>query len=170
MMIRSVENKDYKSIDKVIYEAFLNSEHGYNNENDLVHNLRKEEDYNNYFEIVAENYNNDIVGHAMLSTINISDHLGMALAPISVMPDYQNNGIGSLLMNEIEQRATKKDVQFISILGDPNYYGRFGYLSASKYRISAPFEVEDKYFMIKPLFENGLKNVTGTVEYNQSFN
>ncbi|WP_416212707.1 GNAT family N-acetyltransferase [Jeotgalicoccus nanhaiensis] len=86
------------------------------------------------------------------------------LAPIAVNPGLQQKGIGKLLMNELEKRAKRFDYGFISILGHPGYYVKFGYGPASEYNIYPPFEgIPDEAFMIKEIQEGYLKNKEGTI-------
>jgi len=65
----------------------------------------------------------------------------LALAPVSVLPDYQNKGIGSKLI--LQGLKISKEIGFKSIivLGYETYYPRFGFKSASKWGIKAPFDV-----------------------------
>ncbi|WP_424527272.1 GNAT family N-acetyltransferase [Spiroplasma endosymbiont of Glossina fuscipes fuscipes] len=101
------------------------------------------------FDVVAI-INNQIVGHAFLSTVTINDnHKLLALAPIAVQKEYQGQKIGTKLIKFLENKATTKGYQAIFILGDPNYYSKFNYVPAINYAIKAPFEIEDKYFMVK---------------------
>ena len=54
------------------------------------------------------------------------------------------------------------------VLGDPNYYKKFGYVEASKYNIKAPFDVPDDNFMAIKLSDNDIK-IEGIVEYAKEF-
>ena len=65
------------------------------------------------------------------------------------------------MLKELEKRAVQQDFPFISILGHPQYYSRFGYVSAEKYKVTAPFDVPAEAFMIRPLHPNALKIFRG---------
>ena len=93
----------------------------------------------------------------------------MALAPVSVHPDFQNKGIGGKLISEAHKRAKALDFQSIILLGHANYYPRFGYEMTSKYGIKLPFDAPEKNCMVIALTENGLKGVSGMVEYSKAF-
>lgn len=74
-------------------------------------------------------------------------------------------------MNELEKRAKTFDYGFISILGYPEYYTKFGYEPASKYNIVPPYEsIPDDAFMIKEIQKGYLKDKEGMIQYSEAFN
>ncbi len=72
-----------------------------------------------------------IVGHVAISPVTItSGETGWyGLGPISVCPNKQGIGIGSLLMNAALQKLKDLGGKGCVLLGDPNYYSRFGFKS-----------------------------------------
>lgn len=174
IIIENVMQKDYEKIKEVEKRAFSNVEHSGGDEHNLVERLRKEMQYHPEFEIVAKTLDGEIIGHAMLSEIKIIQDDGevtiaLALAPIAVLPEYQSNGIGSRMIDYLQEEAKAANYVAISIAGDPNYYCRFGYVPASEFGIRAGFDIPDKYYMIKPLFENSLEQISGVIEYQKAF-
>lgn len=153
-------------IDIVIKEAFTHTKHGYDGEVELTHALRESETPT--FELVVME-GQQIVGHALLSAAKIDndEQPGLVLAPLSVRPEYQHQGIGACLMQAIEKIIKDYDYQFISILGYPEYYHRFGYISASEFGVHAPISVPDSAFMLK-LF-NSAKVFHGELKYAPEF-
>lgn len=93
----------------------------------------------------------------------------LALAPVSVLPDYQSKGIGKKLILEALQKAKELGYQSVVVLGHPEYYPKFGFQKASHWRIKAPFDVPDEVFMALELQENALVHVSGVVEYSRAF-
>ncbi len=92
----------------------------------------------------------------------------LALAPLSVLPDYQNRGIGLSLMKEGHSIAHKLGYEYSVVLGHSKYYPKAGYIPASECGIKAPFEVDDESFMALNL--NGSKNkLNGVIEYDKAF-
>ncbi len=172
MLIRKVNTNDYTEVSRLIVSSFSTSEYGYSNEAELVEKIRKNITHKKDLELVAL-IDGKIVGHGMLSqvkVINVLDEsIGLVLAPLCVLPEYQNQGIGGKLIEELENIALYLGFKFISILGNPDYYGKFGYSEAKNYNISAPFEVDSKYFLIKELEQHGLKEVKGTLIYSSAF-
>jgi predicted N-acetyltransferase YhbS len=95
--IRNENNSDIEAITVVTVAAFLNAEHTSHTEQFIVSALRDSGALT--ISIVADK-NNKVVGHVAVSPVSISDgsRNWYGLGPISVAPDFQNQGIGSLLM------------------------------------------------------------------------
>jgi putative acetyltransferase len=70
-----------------------------------------------------------VVGHIAFSPVTISDgSIGWyGLGPVSVLPEYQKQGIGKLLINKGLSMLKEFDGQGCTLVGDPNYYKRFGF-------------------------------------------
>jgi putative acetyltransferase len=70
-----------------------------------------------------------IVGHAAFSPVQIAGAPGdwYGLGPVSVRPDRQRSGIGQALIREGLQRLKSRKAAGCVVLGDPAYYGRFGF-------------------------------------------
>ncbi|WP_234448069.1 GNAT family N-acetyltransferase [Virgibacillus salexigens] len=85
-----------------------------------------------------------IIGHILLTKVQIHDdnhsYQGLALAPVSVLPAYQNQGVGSALINNTLQTAQQLNHAVVIVMGHATYYPRFGFEPASKYNIAAPYE------------------------------
>jgi predicted N-acetyltransferase YhbS len=94
---------------------------------------------------------------------------GLVLAPLSVLPPHQGKGIGKRLIKALEEKVANQ-YSFISILGNPSYYGRFGYEEAAYFGIKAPFEVPSEYFLIKEMTKGGLESSQGILMYSAAFN
>ena len=71
-----------------------------------------------------------IVGHVVFSTCSVTDSNVKAtlLGPLGVTPSRQKQGIGSALARAGLQRVLDAGVGMVFVLGDPAYYGRFGFL------------------------------------------
>ncbi|WP_226335335.1 GNAT family N-acetyltransferase [Echinicola marina] len=138
----------------------------------LVDRLRGSSGFVPELSLVAES-GNQILGHILLSKIKIKDvhhsHEALALAPVSVLPEYQKKGIGGKLIVEAHQIAREMDFKGIVVLGHSDYYPRFGYRQACDFGITLPFEVPDENCMAIELFPGAFQNVTGMVEYPKTF-
>lgn len=170
--IRVEQELDYKIVEDVIENAFLNAELTDNQEHNLVNRLRKSSEFIPELSLVAE-IDNKIVGHILFTKINIESNKesfeSLALAPLSVLLDYQNKGVGKALMNYGLEVAKNLGYESVVVLGHENYYPKFGFKKASEFDIKPPFEVPDEAFMALELNENGLKNVSGVVKYSNAF-
>jgi putative acetyltransferase len=71
----------------------------------------------------------EIVGHVLFSRMT-APFRALGLGPVSVKPSRQRAGIGSLLIRTGLDRANDAGWQGVFVLGDPKFYGRFGFDSA----------------------------------------
>ncbi|MEN3088757.1 MAG: N-acetyltransferase [Staphylococcus pseudoxylosus] len=173
MEIRTIKRNDYSKVKELIINSFTNSDNGYEGEAELVDKIRLTKEYIPELEIVALE-KDTIVGHALLSEVylnnNDEQYVGLVLAPIEVNPNYQNLGVGNKMMEEVERRAIACCYGFISIMGWPNYYSKFGYKPASYFKIYPPFEgIPDEAFMIKAIKNKFLDDKSGTINYTSAF-
>ncbi len=167
MIIKQEQNKDFHSIYELIKTAFESAEHADGNEQDLAEALRKGDSYIPELSLVAE-VDGKIVGHIMFTKLKIGDQTQLALAPLSVLPEYQRQGIGTALIKEGHKRARQLGYAYSVVLGSEKYYPKAGYLPAKNYGILPPFEAPDKNFMACKLTENA-PAVSGVVQYAKEF-
>lgn len=168
VIIRQEHESDYKQVFKVVKIAFENEEYTDKDEHNLVERLRKSEAFVPELSLVAE-IEGKVVGHILFTEITIGREITLALAPVSVSPDYQGFGIGAKLIEAGHEVARTLGYKAIVLLGHADYYPRFGYVKASLYGIKAPFDVPDECFMVIELKENSLKEFNGVVEYAAEF-
>jgi putative acetyltransferase len=116
----------------------------------------------------------EIVGHIFFSPATI-DHgdriiIGMGLAPMAVLPEFQRQGIGSLLVEEGIRRIKERDCPFIIVLGHEHFYPRFGFEQAVKYNLQAQWEgVPEEAFMVMILNETTMEGIAGVARYRSEF-
>jgi predicted N-acetyltransferase YhbS len=158
MIIRQEIRSDYKEVFNVIESAFKDAEFADNTEQFLVERLRKSHAFIPELSMVAEIKNES------------TEFDSLALAPVSVLPEFQGKGIGGKLILESHKKAKELGYKSIVLLGHEKYYPRFGYEQADTYGIELPFEVPKQNCMVIELVENGLKGVNGMVEYPKEFN
>ncbi|KRN27984.1 GNAT family acetyltransferase [Lactobacillus selangorensis] len=168
-MIRTYQTTDAAAVEQLLRAAFSATPHGYGNEAELVTKIRQDSHYQAQFEVVATTDAGQIVGMGLLSPIKVGSVVGQCLAPLAVLPAFQKEGLGTALLTELEKRAAAAQVPFISILGWPDYYARFGYVPASRFDITAPYDVPDAAFRVKALRPDGLHGVHGVVQYLRAF-
>lgn len=165
--IRQENVNDYEEVYHVIKTAFEKAEHSDGNEQDLVVALRESNSFIPELSLVAV-YENKIIGYVLFTKIKIEDSTELALAPLAVLPEYQRKGIGTSLVKEGHRIAKQLHYNYAVVLGSNAYYSKLGYISASKYNIKAPFDIEDEYFMAIQLNEKA-KPIKGMVEYDKVF-
>ena len=167
MHIRQEQPADYDLVYQVIKKAFEQAEHRDGNEQDLVTMLRKSKSFVPELSLVAVE-DNRIVGHILFTKAFINQTEVLALAPLSVLPEYQNRGIGLSLMKQGHMIASTLGYGYSIVLGHPKYYPKAGYVPASRYGIRAPFETEDETFMAVCLREHS-KPPHGVISYDPAF-
>lgn len=115
-----------------------------------------------------------IIGHILFSPVLIKSGqnqiAGMGLGPMSVLPKYQNQGIGSGLIKKGLKILRKKKCPFIIVLGHKEYYPKFGFQMASKFGIKCQWSgIPDEAFMAL-ILDKSLRNaITGTAYYMDAF-
>lgn len=148
MKIRSEQPSDYQGISEVILQAF-----GQDNEVRLVQEIRKSPYYIRNLSLVAE-VDSVIVGHILFSYIDLVNDATnnvLGLAPLAVRSQFQNQGIGSTLVQEGLARANVMGESIAIVLGHPQFYNRFGFKPSVCYEIESPFPVPEDFFMVKTL-------------------
>ena len=70
-----------------------------------------------------------VIGHIAFSPLTISDGTQnwYGLGPISVLPEYQRQGIGKALIQEGLSRLKAMNAQGCCLVGHPDYYRKFGF-------------------------------------------
>lgn len=171
-IIRQELDLDNETVEELVEKAFENAEFSDHTEHKLVKRLRESEAFIPELALVAEK-DRKIAGHILFTKANISDGENrvevLALAPLSVDPEYQNQGIGGDLIKKAFEKAKELGHKAIIVLGHNKYYSKFGFKPASTWGIRAPFEVPDENFMAIELSEGALSNSQGIVVYAKEF-
>ncbi|MDC0434776.1 N-acetyltransferase [bacterium] len=126
MIVRKETSQDVESIFNLTTEAFKPMSYSDGSEPKIINDLRNDGDL--ILSLVAVDHK-EVIGHVAFSPItvnNIGDNW-YGLGPISVLPQRQRSGIGTRLINEGFRRLTELGANGIALIGDPNYYGRFGF-------------------------------------------
>jgi putative acetyltransferase len=111
-----------------------------------------------------------VVGHILYSPITVGDTFeGAALAPMSVAPDNQRQGIGTKLIEAGSRHLRAAGCPFIIVLGHAEYYPRFGFRPASTYGVKCQWDVPDNVFMVLALDSAGTQKMAGLAKYRPEF-
>lgn len=165
--IRQENKKDYDEVYNVIKTAFATAEHSDGNEQNLVVALRKSKNFIPDLALVAIQ-DDKIVGYILFTKVKIGKYEELALAPLGILPEYQKQGIGKMLIKKGHQIAKDLGYHYSVVLGSEIYYSKIGYIPAKEYGIKAPFEVTDENFMAIQL-NNIDTEINGVVEYAREF-
>ncbi|OXS13816.1 GNAT family N-acetyltransferase [Zobellella denitrificans] len=160
LIFRTERPGDGDDIDEVVYAAFDRPA-----EADLVLALREQGAIS--VSQVAE-YEGAVIGHLAMSPVLIDgEDLGwLGLAPVSVWPDCQRQGVGSEMIKEAINAANELDWAGIVVLGDPAFYGRFGFRPARELQLHSIYPDAGDAFMALPLKQPPPK---GLVTYHPAF-
>ena len=111
-----------------------------------------------------------VAGHILFSPVTVAgtDSCGIGLAPLAVLPAYRNRGIGARLVNEGLAACREAGYGFAVVLGEPEYYRRFGFTRASERGLDNEYGV-DSPFMVLELHPGTLPPHGGMVKYAPEF-
>ena len=121
--------------------------------------------------LVAE-MEGQVVGHILFSDLPIITEAGtvpaLALAPMAVLPEFQNQGIGSAMVRSGLEECRQQGHKIVVVLGLPHFYPRFGFSPKLTAHLESPFSGKDS-FMALELVAGALDGVTGQVQYPPPF-
>ena len=162
MIIRKETVADINAITEVTIAAFKTLPVSNQTEQFIIKALRSAKELT--ISLVAE-IDERVVGHIAFSPVVISDGTKdwYGLGPISVLPEYQKQGIGKALVNEGLSLLKEIDGQGCALVGDPNYYKRSGF---KNFQELVHEGIPQEVFLALPFNE---KVPQGTIEFHESF-
>lgn len=162
MTIRNEQVEDIDTITRLTEAAFEHEEHSSHTEQFIVSALRRADQLT--VSLVAVE-NDAIIGHVAISPVTVSSGATewYGLGPISVWPDRQGQGMGSALMKAALTQLQRLGGAGCVVLGDPDYYGRFGFHAHPGLELSG---VPPEYFQALS-FDGELP--VGIVKYHEAF-
>ena len=162
MIIRKETQADIEVITEITKLAFENRPYSRNTEQFIINALRAANALT--ISLVAE-IDGKLVGHIAFSPVTFSDGSKnwYGLGPISVMPNYQKQGIGKSLVNEGIGLLKDLGAEGCVLVGDPKYYERFGFRSPKGLKHEG---VPQENFLALPFCDRIPK---GTVQFHRAF-
>lgn len=130
IVIRNETDADVGTITEVTIAAFKTLEISNHTEQFIIEALRAAKAL--AVSLVAE-ADGRVIGHIAFSPVTISDGTPnwYGLGPISVLPEYQRQGIGKALIREGLSRLKDLNAQGCCLVGHPEYYRKFGFTNIS---------------------------------------
>lgn len=164
MHIRKESPADWRAVHALYCAAFDTPA-----EAELVDRLRGRS--HPYVSLVADDKGR-IVGHILFTPVMLPGHPRarfLGLAPMAVLPDYQNSGVGSALVETGLLHARQEGAGAVVVLGHPGYYPRFGFAPASRHGLGCEYEAPDEAFLVLELIPGHLDGLAGTLQYHAAF-
>ncbi len=169
IIIRKETTNDFRRVEEVTRQAFAYPERverggiGCPYEHWMVNELRKRDGVMS-LSLVAT-VGGEIVGHVICSNgiVKAGEHekAVLNLGPISVLPQYQKQGVGKALINELIKNAKEQGFGAFLFFGRPEYYPQFGFVEAENFGISDSEGYNYPSFMGMELIPGYLGDVRG---------
>lgn len=175
-IIRLEQPTDYKLVENVVRESFWNVYRPGCLEHYVLHCYRDNKDFVKELDFVILK-GNEIIGQTMfvkavIKTDNNKDIPIMTFGPICILPKYQKQGYGKMLLDYSLEKAKQLGCGAVCMEGNINFYGKSGFIVASKKNIhyyGEPKENEVPYFLVKELKDGFLDNVYGTYKTPEGY-
>ncbi|MGD9778963.1 GNAT family N-acetyltransferase [Methanomethylovorans sp.] len=163
--IRQEVEKDFNDVEYLTREAFWDLYKPGCDEHLVLHKIRKVSAFVKELDLIACD-NDVIVGNIIYSRAKVVNDENkefevLCMGPIAVLPSYQDQGIGSLLMEHSIEKARQLGYKGIVIFGNPDYYHRFGFVDAKEYNIQTSWGDNLDAFMVLELYEDSLRGISG---------
>lgn len=151
LVIRPERPADHRPVGELLDAAFeppAGARHAV--ERTLVDALRRDGDVLPALSFVAE-LDGEVVGGVVCSRATMGQGRSVGLGPLAVAPEHQRQGIGAALLAAVIATADQQAEPTIVLLGDPDYYGHFGFEPAADHGIASPGPWADRFFQVKRL-------------------
>ncbi|MDI1463226.1 N-acetyltransferase [Catellatospora sp. KI3] len=174
MIVRRERSDDVDAIHAVTAAAFRGVAHsappvvpgGDPGEATLVSWLRDDAGWIPELSLVAVE-DDQVVGHVLATRAHVDDRPVLGLGPLSVLPHRQRAGLGTALMHAVLGAADALGEPLVGLLGNPYYYGRFGFVPARSVGVAAPVPAWGDNFQVRTL--SRYEGLAGRFRYAEPF-
>ncbi|MBA4019867.1 MAG: GNAT family N-acetyltransferase [Pirellula sp.] len=164
MLIRSEQPGDVDAIHELVASAFPTDA-----EARLIDKLREADRLT--ISLVAV-LSNRIIGHIGFSPVTVAAsqlvRRGLGLAPLAVAEDCRRQGIGTALVQAGIEQCRNAGIDYVVVLGDPFFYGRFGFQPGSRYDVCSEY-CDGPEFQVLELADGGSPRGGGLLRYAPEF-
>jgi len=170
MLVRREQPGDVEIVRGIVAAAFAHPEapERVPVEVTLLDGLRADGGWLPALSLVAEPAGGEVMGHVVCTRGTIDKTPALGLGPLTVRPDWQRRGVGKALMHTVLGAADALGEPLVALLGDPGYYGRYGFQPSSAYGITPPNPLWGTYFQVRTL--SAYRPCIGTFTYAEPFN
>ena len=171
-VIRLEQQKDHRVVEELTRDAFWNTYVPGADEHLLINKMRDAKEFIRKLDFVAL-YNDKIVGNIVYAEAKIIDNKNeytvLTFGPVSVLPEYQNKGIGSELINHTIKLSKEMGYKAILIYGDPEYYKRFGFIVSKEFNITNKEGKFPAALQALELYQNALNGIKGIFNEGKAY-
>jgi putative acetyltransferase len=151
VVVRPAGQPDKSAILGIVRAAFTGAGHDEQDEVDIVEAIWTCNAQVDGLDLVAIR-NGEVVGHILGSWGVLAGQPVVGIAPLAVGPPDQGSGVGSALVQEVIRRGNLARIPLVLLLGDPGYYRRFRFESASTFGVwYSEGGPGDPHFMVRRL-------------------
>lgn len=167
MLIRNVKESDFEEIYSFVKTAFETAKNSTGNEREFVCEIRNRDTYVPECEFIAEK-DGKIIGHVILSKLDVETDdggvfHGVRVEQIVVAEDERDNRLGGMLICNACMMAAELGYPGAFVVGDPEYFGKFGFIETAEYDIENVSGIDDKLVLACPTCTGGFRGVKGKV-------
>ena len=160
LRIRSEKMADFDAIHTFVQEAFTTAPVSDGKEQDLVRQLRRSKGYLPALALLVEQQG-EIVGYLLLTRFFFAPNEGeplqaLLMGPLCVREEYRGRKIGSMLTRVALNKARSFGFERVFLVGDPAYYGRFGFRPATDFAIENSNGIPARCFLALELAKGAL--------------
>ena len=158
--IRNEKESDYKIVEEITRKAFYNMYVPGCYEHYLVHIMRGHEDFIPELDLVIE-LDGRVIGNIMYTKAKLTDENGtekeiLTFGPVSILPEYQRNGYGKMLIEHSLKRAAGLGYDAVVIFGSPANYVSCGFQCCKKYNVCVEKDRYPAAMLVKELKPDAL--------------
>lgn len=152
--------------DALARESLLDRAMGANRKRKSSEKLRRGRKPAEGLALVARNDGDQLVGTVRLWNVRMGEggRQALLLGPLAVEPGVKSGGIGSALMREAVAEARRLGHGAILLVGDPDYYQRFGFTAVKTANLAMPGPYERHRFLALELTDGWLDGAAGTLK------
>lgn len=166
LIIRREEEKDYRTTENLVREAFWNVYCPGCKEHYVLHRFRNDPAFVKELDFVMEK-NGKMIGQVIYVRSEIVREGKtalpvMTLGPISIAPEYKRKGYGKKLLDFSLEKAKEAGAGAIVMEGNIDFYGKSGFVVAKDKGIVYADDPEADYLLIKELKKGFLKGAKGS--------
>ena len=172
IIIRTSTDSDLPAVSQIIQSAFP-GRHG-DEIAELTRNLIKDPTAQPHLSLLA-GLDDKPAGHILFTPVEITGKPRSAaiLAPLSVVPELQSQGIGGRLIREGLRMLAETGTELVFVLGHPGYYPRHGFIPAGTHGFDAPYPIPDEVadaWMVQELSSGAMEGGGGKIKCADALN